>query len=1383
MDISYTSNINPSPTINSLAFVDRGVTQYETLINGLRSDTLPILLDSSRDGIEQISETLAHFKNISEVHIFSHGESGGLQLGNISLNQQTLPIYQYSISNWSNGLTENADLLFYGCNVARDDRGKTFIGQLSALTGADVAASNDLTGDLNLGGDWDLEVNTGPIEASFIASESYNDLLMTGDHAVELMAIAPESAATHKAVKSGSWFSTSTWQNGQIPGNEADVFIPQGVSVTYDGESMARLDTVRVDGIFRVASNVNTKMLVDTIVVMPSGEYHMGSKANPVQADKRAQIIFTSDDAIGDYKTIDPKQLSQGLVSLGKVRIHGADKADFVALARDAQKGDNEIVLKQAPAGWRVGDRLVLTGTNGDQDEVLTITAINSNRIRFTNNSSGNNAVLNFDHKRIQGFEDKLNIYVANATRNVSFETENGKQVPIKNRAHAMFMHNPDVEVFNAGFYEMGRTNKQQIIDDPGTNVDGSRGGGTNPRGRYPLHFHRAGSLDINGTPAMAEGNVVMGSPGWGITHHDSHAVLKNNVVFDVFGSGIVTEAGNEIGEWINNLTIKTKMADRIGATGRVSDERKERFDYGVGGEGYWLQGAPLVIMRDNIATNADGAAIMFFGSNDLNAAEAKVIEAKTIPVSILPQKLQSIAKGTPDESIVNVAAVPIVELSGFESYNSSMGIFLWSHLMDTDGQVHFDDEANNYAHDFDSWIKDFTLWNIDRAIGAQYSGHAEFDGGLILNEQGRGVGFVGNNASLDFTFKNLHIEGLGTGIVVPNANRNSIASRIENSYFANNQRDLGAKGGGNFSPGFPYYFEIEGTTFQNKAGNLAPSANFTSKAVGGWGIAFDGSSSSDSDMSSQTAERSDNGIAAYGWDFDSDGIIDQFGRTVGHYFNAAGSHEVTLTVWDEHGATKTLTQTVTVGSTPYQNLFVDGDFSIKGFEPAINEDFSSLGEIEGWITRRNGNGWSINPNIGQGGAAILSDNNKGIGQVVIDNGMRRGNQTLSLDIKNTEGNGTPNKIVVSVWGINGEFISGVRDDWNINGPQAAGAKPMNRTKLLEKTVGGSTFDWQNFEWDVNFNNGYEHILFQVALQGANTKANDFVAIDNVKLVSSNNSGTNTPINSIPLANNDSAMTQANIPIKINVLNNDSDGDGDALSLSIVNGPSSGMAQVNNNGTPNDLRDDYIRYTPNANFVGTDQFIYQVSDDQGGTDTAMVSLTVNPITEEPIIDGGNSGRLIAIEAEQYDNRISQGNHDWVLVNEGDASGGQAMKSTPDNGTLINKGYLTQSPRLDYNLNFDQVGTYYVWVLGRDSGSILTKGNSIHAGLDGQAVGTADRISGFEDGSYGWSNSTMDSAPATLNIASAGMHTLNLWMREDGFIVDKVLLTNNPNFVR
>ena len=73
-----------------------------------------------------------------------------------------------------------------------------------------------------------------------------------------------------------------------------------------------------------------------------------------------------------------------------------------------------------------------------------------------------------------------------------------------------------------------------------------------------------------------------------------------------------------------------------------------------------------------------------------------------------------------------------------------------------------------------------------------------------------------------------------------------------------------------------------------------------------------------------------------------------------------------------------------------------------------------------------------------------------------------------------------------------------------------------------------------------------------------------------------------------------------------------------------------------------------------------------------------------------------------------------------------------------------------------------------------------KDDSVHVGLDGQAVATSDRLSSFGK-DWTWSRSTMDGVVATITVLSPGIHTLNVWMREDGFVMDRVLLTPSASY--
>ena len=372
------------------------------------------------------------------------------------------------------------------------------------------------------------------------------DMPHGADHA-ELNNLISRATPTHTAIKNGTWTDPTTWQNGVVPGDNATVLIPKGTTVTYDDAiGTARLKTIAIQGNLKFPPNQDTQLTVETILNSETGRLDIGSPNETVASDKSVRIIFTSDSGVDTQW--DPTQLTKGFISHGEVNIFGAGKLDRIELAGDALAGSNVLTFKEVPAGWKIDDKIVVGGTqygwNGNdqdnsrfQDEVLTITGITGNEVTFTNDDVAGSDALRFDHMRSPlANPNETSLYAANLSRNVSFETEDGKDVPIDHRAHVMLMHNPNVNIHNAGFYDLGRSDKTQLVDDVGENRDGSQGNGTNVRGRYSLHLHQMNVEDPSSTAALLKGNAIWGSPGWGVVQHESNAGLEDNVVFDVAG-------------------------------------------------------------------------------------------------------------------------------------------------------------------------------------------------------------------------------------------------------------------------------------------------------------------------------------------------------------------------------------------------------------------------------------------------------------------------------------------------------------------------------------------------------------------------------------------------------------------------------------------------------------------------------------------------------------------------------------------------------------------------------------------------------------------------------------------------------------------------------
>ncbi|MBD0341271.1 MAG: DUF4347 domain-containing protein, partial [Microcoleus sp. Co-bin12] len=151
-----------------MVFVDSAVEDWQSLAVGVKAGTEVILVDRARDGIEQIAEALQSRKGIESVHIISHGESGSLQLGQTRLNSDNLETYRDSLKRWFsssvNSLQNRFEILLYGCNVAAGKKGEAFVQKLSKLTKANIAASADITGSAQKGGNWVLEYATVAIK-------------------------------------------------------------------------------------------------------------------------------------------------------------------------------------------------------------------------------------------------------------------------------------------------------------------------------------------------------------------------------------------------------------------------------------------------------------------------------------------------------------------------------------------------------------------------------------------------------------------------------------------------------------------------------------------------------------------------------------------------------------------------------------------------------------------------------------------------------------------------------------------------------------------------------------------------------------------------------------------------------------------------------------------------------------------------------------------------------------------------------------------------------------------------------------------------------------------------------------------------------------------
>ncbi|WP_425055138.1 VCBS domain-containing protein [Pseudomonas abyssi] len=173
-----------------LLVIDSRVEDYEQLTEQLPDGVQALIVSADQDGLAQITDMLQQLQDVDSIQILSHGSAGQFTLGSTTLSRANIADFADTLSSWAGQLSEQADILLYGCRVGASDSGRTLVAELAHWTGADVAASDDDTGAAAAGGDWELETRVGDIDQptalDALALAGYEGLLANAEPTVTL---------------------------------------------------------------------------------------------------------------------------------------------------------------------------------------------------------------------------------------------------------------------------------------------------------------------------------------------------------------------------------------------------------------------------------------------------------------------------------------------------------------------------------------------------------------------------------------------------------------------------------------------------------------------------------------------------------------------------------------------------------------------------------------------------------------------------------------------------------------------------------------------------------------------------------------------------------------------------------------------------------------------------------------------------------------------------------------------------------------------------------------------------------------------------------------------------------------------------------------------
>ena len=207
-----------------------------------------------------------------------------------------------------------------------------------------------------------------------------------------------------------------------------------------------------------------------------------------------------------------------------------------------------------------------------------------------------------------------------------------------------------------------------------------------------------------------------------------------------------------------------------------------------------------------------------------------------------------------------------------------------------------------------------------------------------------------------------------------------------------------------------------------------------------------------------------------------------------------------------------------------------------------------------------------------------------------------------------------------------------------------------------------------------------------------------------------------------PDATDDSRTTEFDTSINIDVLGNDSDPDGDTLTVSSIGGQAVNVGDSVDvdNGVATLLDNGQIGFNPDDTFSGEATFSYHVSDGRGGTDTANVTVTVEPRPRKNIhasiigasgIDEGKSSNYKV----QLDHAVTEDTVFTLDVHNGSATRVDRNDSTAQNQDIMWGGYYSVG-YVDYHGNWVKLAYYVDDRVA--NGTSLSSGDRAQVGPDG-----------------------------------------------------------------
>ncbi len=371
-----------------------------------------------------------------------------------------------------------------------------------------------------------------------------------------------------KSAKSGPWSAKETWEGNAVPGTGSRVLIRNTHTVTYDVKSDAVVRGVNVAGTLTFATDTDTVLNVGLLKIQAGETYSeegFDCDGHAVKSEGFTQmpalIVGTMDAPVAAGKTATirlhhveglSKETCPAVVCCGgRMDLHGQPLSrTWVKLGANAKSGDTAVTLAEAVTGWKVGDRVIVTGsqTHGAAKTESTTEE------RMVKAIDGMKLTLDQPLTMAHLGDGEYRAEVANLTRNVVVESAD----PAGVRGHTMYHKHSAGSLTYAEFRHLG---KKTVL------------------GKYAIHFHLC--RDTMRGSCVVGCSVWDSQNRWITIHGTDYLVVRDNVGYKSIGHGFFLEDGTETYNVIDrNLAVGA-------AKGKPLPKQALPFD-GNEGAGFW---------------------------------------------------------------------------------------------------------------------------------------------------------------------------------------------------------------------------------------------------------------------------------------------------------------------------------------------------------------------------------------------------------------------------------------------------------------------------------------------------------------------------------------------------------------------------------------------------------------------------------------------------------------------------------------------------------------------------------------------------------------------------------------------------------------------------